>query len=106
MPSRIARHCPLRPLSITSAAHRRAGCGSAATSTSAFPAPRASDLRDVRIYGMLVANEGADWLLSIATDRRIEGLENLPRVKGSTSRAHGPLQGTAPVIRSSRRVRL
>ena len=32
---------------------------------------------------MFVADNGSDWLLSIAPDRRFEGLETLSRVKGS-----------------------
>ena len=31
----------------------------------------------------LVADNGANWLLSIAPDRRIQGLDSLSRVKGS-----------------------
>ena len=32
---------------------------------------------------MMVADNGGNWLLSIAPDRRIQGLESLARVKGS-----------------------
>jgi hypothetical protein len=32
---------------------------------------------------MFVADNGSDWLMSIAPDRRFEGLESLARVKGS-----------------------
>ena len=32
---------------------------------------------------MFVADNGSDWLMSIAPDRRLEGLETLQRVKGS-----------------------
>jgi hypothetical protein len=31
---------------------------------------------------MIVADNGGNWRLSIAPDRRIEGLESLSRVKG------------------------
>ena len=34
-------------------------------------------------YGMFVADNGSDWLMSIAPDRGFEGLESLARVKGS-----------------------
>ena len=34
-------------------------------------------------YGMFVADNGGNWLISIAPDRRIHGLESLSRVKGS-----------------------
>ena len=32
---------------------------------------------------MFVADNGSDWLMSIAPDRRFAGLESLSRVKGS-----------------------
>ena len=32
---------------------------------------------------MFVADNGKDWLISVAPDRRLEGLETLNRVKGS-----------------------
>ena len=32
---------------------------------------------------MLVADNGSEWLMSVAPDRRFEGLESLARVKGS-----------------------
>jgi hypothetical protein len=32
---------------------------------------------------MFVADNGADWYMSIAPDRRFKGLETLSRVKGS-----------------------
>ena len=34
-------------------------------------------------YGMFVADNGSDWLLSVAPDRRFKGLDALARVKGS-----------------------
>jgi hypothetical protein len=40
-------------------------------------------LRALQQYGMFVADNGGDWLLSIAPDRRFEGLDSLARVKGS-----------------------
>jgi hypothetical protein len=32
---------------------------------------------------MFVADNGGDWRLSVAPDRRLKGLETLTRVKGS-----------------------
>ena len=32
---------------------------------------------------MFVADNGSDWLMSIAPDRRLKGLETLTRLKGS-----------------------
>ena len=40
-------------------------------------------LKGLQKHGMLVADNGSDWWMSIAPDRRIEGLEALHRVKGS-----------------------
>ena len=34
-------------------------------------------------HGMFVADNGKEWLISVAPDRRLEGLETLNRVKGS-----------------------
>ena len=48
-----------------------------------FPPHAQAILRGLQQYGMLVADNGAPWLLSIAPDRRIEGLDSLARVKGS-----------------------
>jgi hypothetical protein len=39
-------------------------------------------LNGLKHYGMFVADNGQDWLLSIAPDRRIKGLDELRRVKG------------------------
>jgi len=49
----------------------------------AFPPHAQAILRGLQQYGMFVADNGADWLLSIAPDRRIQGLDSLARVKGS-----------------------
>ena len=35
------------------------------------------------MYAVAVADNGGDWLMSIAPDRRFQGLESLVRVKGS-----------------------
>jgi hypothetical protein len=50
---------------------------------SGFPPHARAILRGLQRYGMMVADNGANWLLSIAPDRRIQGLESLARVKGS-----------------------
>jgi hypothetical protein len=51
--------------------------------TSGFPPHARAILEGLKRYGMFVADNGRDWLLSIAPDRRIQGLETLSRVKGS-----------------------
>ena len=48
-----------------------------------FPPHAQAVLNALKRYGMLVADNGSNWLLSIAPDRRITGLESLSRVKGS-----------------------
>jgi hypothetical protein len=50
---------------------------------SGFPPHARVILRALQQYGMFVADNGGDWLLSIAPDRRFEGLDSLARVKGS-----------------------
>jgi len=40
-------------------------------------------LKGLKVHGMFVADNGANWLISIAPDTRIKGLEELQRVKGS-----------------------
>ena len=50
---------------------------------STFPPHAQAILRGLQQYGMFVADNGGDWLMSIAPDRRFEGLESLARVKGS-----------------------
>jgi hypothetical protein len=51
--------------------------------TSGFPPHARAILEGLKKYGMLVADNGSDWLMSISPDARIEGLETLSRVKGS-----------------------
>ena len=51
--------------------------------TSGFPPHARAILEGLKRYGMFVADNGSDWLMSIAPDRRFEGLESLARVKGS-----------------------
>jgi hypothetical protein len=48
-----------------------------------FPPHARAILGALKRYGMLVADNGSNWLVSIAPDRRIEGLESLAKVKGS-----------------------
>jgi len=50
---------------------------------STFPPHAQAILRGLQEYGMLVADNGGPWLISIAPDRRIQGLDSLARVKGS-----------------------
>jgi hypothetical protein len=40
-------------------------------------------LEALKTYGMFVADNGSDWLISIAPDRRFRGLEALSRIKGA-----------------------
>jgi len=51
--------------------------------TSGFPKHARAILEGLKTYGMFVADNGADWLISISPDRRLQGLETLKRVKGS-----------------------
>ena len=50
---------------------------------SGFPQHAQAVLAALKRYGMFVADNGGNWLLSIAPDRRFSGLESLARVKGS-----------------------
>jgi hypothetical protein len=50
---------------------------------SGFPPHAKAILLGLQRYGMFVADNGSDWRLSIAPDRRLEGLESLHRVKGA-----------------------
>jgi hypothetical protein len=50
---------------------------------SRFPPHAQAVLKGLKTYGMFVADNGSDWLMSIAPDRRLKGLETLSRVKGS-----------------------
>lgn len=49
---------------------------------SAFPPHAQAILKGLKKYGMFVADNGSDWLMSIAPDRRLQGLDALNRVKG------------------------
>jgi hypothetical protein len=48
-----------------------------------FPPHVQAILKGLKKHGMLVADNGSDWWMSIAPDRRLEGLETLHRVKGA-----------------------
>jgi len=48
-----------------------------------FPPHVQAILKGLKKHGMFVADNGSDWWMSIAPDRRLEGLEALHRVKGS-----------------------
>jgi hypothetical protein len=48
-----------------------------------FPPHARAILTALKIHGMFVADNGGNWLISVAPDRRIQGLESLARVKGS-----------------------
>jgi hypothetical protein len=50
---------------------------------SGFPKHAQAVLLGLKKYGMFVADNGSEWLMSIAPDRRLQGLESLARVKGS-----------------------
>jgi hypothetical protein len=51
--------------------------------TSGFPPHAKAILEGLKKYGMFVADNGSDWLMSISPDSRLQGLETLNRVKGS-----------------------
>ncbi len=51
--------------------------------TSRFPPHARAILEGLKKYGMFVADNGQDWLMSISPDARLKGLETLERVKGS-----------------------
>ena len=51
--------------------------------TSGFPRHARAILEGLKKYGMFVADNGQDWLMSISPDARLKGLETLMRVKGS-----------------------
>jgi hypothetical protein len=51
--------------------------------TSGFPPHARAVLEGLKTYGMFVADNGSDWLMSISPDARLQGLETLRRVKGA-----------------------
>jgi hypothetical protein len=50
---------------------------------SGFPPHAQAILKGLKKHGMFVADNGSDWFMSIAPDRRLKGLETLGRLKGS-----------------------
>jgi hypothetical protein len=53
-------------------------------------------LKGLKKYGMFVADNGGDWRISVAPDRRIKGLDELTRLKGSdfeVVQTTGPREG-------------
>src|SRR5689334_4537129 len=50
---------------------------------SSFPPHVQAILDALKVHGMFVADNGSNWLISIAPDRRIQGLDSLSRVKGA-----------------------
>ena len=50
---------------------------------SGFPPHVQAILKGLQKHGMFVADNGSDWWMSIAPDRRLQGLETLHRVKGA-----------------------
>ena len=50
---------------------------------SGYPPHAQVVLEALKTYGMFVADNGSDWLISIAPDRRFQGLEALSRIKGA-----------------------
>jgi hypothetical protein len=65
---------------------------------SGFPPHAQAILKGLKTYGMFMADNGRDWLMSIAPDRRLDlkGLETLARVKGrdfEVVQTTGPSEG-------------
>jgi hypothetical protein len=48
-----------------------------------FPRHAQAVLKGLMKYGMFVADNGGNWRMSVAPDKRIQGLQELRRVKGS-----------------------
>jgi hypothetical protein len=55
----------------------------AGVDVSGFPKHARAIALGLKKYGMLVADNGADWYLSVPPDRRLEGLDALRRLRGS-----------------------
>jgi hypothetical protein len=51
--------------------------------TAGFPPHARAILEGLKKYGLFVADNGQDWLMSISPDARLKGLDTLDRVKGS-----------------------
>jgi hypothetical protein len=54
-----------------------------AVTIDAFPPFAKVVAQALKTYGMFVADNGSDWRISVAPDRRIQGLEALKQLKGS-----------------------
>jgi hypothetical protein len=65
---------------------------------SPFPPHVQVILKGLKKYGMFVADNGRDWLLSISPDSRIKGLETLTRLKGSDFEAVDTTKLPAPLL--------
>ncbi len=50
---------------------------------SGFPPHVQAILKGLKKHGMFMADNGSDWYMSIAPDRRLKGLETLNKLKGS-----------------------
>jgi hypothetical protein len=51
--------------------------------TTSFPQHARAVLEGLKIYGMMLADNGLPWRISVAPDSRIQGLDALSRVRGS-----------------------
>ena len=64
---------------------------------SGFPPHAQTVLTALKTYGMIVADNGIDWCISVTPDKRIKGLDTLTRVKGYDFEVivpTGPREGT------------
>lgn len=75
----------------------------AGVDVSGFPKHARAIALGLKKYGMFVADNGADWYLSVPPDRRLEGLDALRRLKGgdfevvqTTGENEGPRAGGRP----------
>ena len=50
---------------------------------SRFPPETQVILRALKTYGLILADNGGDWRISVAPDKRIKGLDELRKLKGS-----------------------
>lgn len=51
--------------------------------TTAFSPHARAVLEGLKVYGMMLADNGRPWAISVAPDERIEGLQELKKVRGS-----------------------
>lgn len=51
--------------------------------TTTFPPHARAVLEGLKVYGMMLADNGRPWAISVAPDERIKGLQELKRVRGS-----------------------